>query len=50
MTTLESIASMEPMLPPVGDRRLEDLALDLATRASALTGRVASHIKWFRFI
>ena len=41
MTTLESSSSMEPMLPPAGDRRLEDLALDLATKASALAGRLA---------
>ena len=45
MTTLESIASMEPMLPSVGDRRLEDLALDLATKASALAGRLPTPVR-----
>ena len=27
---------MEPMLPPEGERNLEDLAIDLATKASGL--------------
>ena len=36
---------MEPMLPPAGDRRLEDLALDLATKASALAGRLAPPVR-----
>jgi Fic family protein len=39
-TAIESVALMEPMLPPEGERKLEDLAIDLATRASALAGRV----------
>ena len=37
---IESIALMEPMLPPEGERKLEDLAIDLASKASALAGRV----------
>ena len=32
----ESTSSMEPMLPPEGERNLEDLAIDLATKASGL--------------
>src|SRR5438132_13699954 len=39
-TAIESIALMEPMLPPEGERKLEDLAIDLASKASALAGRV----------
>jgi len=36
METTASIALMEPMLPPDGEGRLEDLALDMATKASGL--------------
>ncbi len=36
---------MEPMLPPAGDRQLQDLALDLATKASALAGRLAPTVR-----
>ena len=32
----ENTSSMEPMLPPEGERNLEDLAIDLATKASGL--------------
>lgn len=34
----ESIALMEPMLPPSGNKELEDLAMELATKGSALAG------------
>jgi hypothetical protein len=37
---VESASLMEPMLPPEGERRLEDLAIDLASKASALAGQV----------
>src|SRR5438045_6278014 len=37
---IEGIALMEPMLPPEGERKLEDLAIDLTSKASALAGRV----------
>ena len=41
----ESSALMEPMLPPVGDRQLEDRAFDLIQKASALGGRVPDAVK-----
>ena len=34
----ETVASMEPMLPAQGQRELEDLAMDLAKKSSALAG------------
>src|SRR5579864_5691614 len=37
---IENVSLMEPMLPPEGERRLEDLAIDLASKASALAGQV----------
>lgn len=40
MKTTESITMMEPMLPPDGESRLEDLALDMATRASGLASQL----------
>ena len=36
MTIPEPISLMEPMLPPEGERKLEDLAMNLATKASGL--------------
>jgi Fic family protein len=36
----QSVALMEPMLPEEGNRLLEDLAIDLTAKASALAGRV----------
>ncbi len=33
--------SMEPMLPPEGERHLEDLAFELVTKASSLAGRMS---------
>jgi hypothetical protein len=39
-TAIKNVALMEPMLPPGGERKLEDLAIDLASKASALAGRV----------
>lgn len=41
----ESTALMEPMLPPSGERQLEDRAFDLIQRASALGGRVPDAVK-----
>lgn len=40
MGTTESITMMEPMLPPDGESRLEDLALDMATKASGLASQL----------
>ena len=37
---IEIASLMEPMLPPEGERQLEDLAIDLASKASALAGQV----------
>ena len=34
-------ATMEPMLPPEGERHLEDLAFELVTKASSLAGRMS---------
>ena len=34
----ETVALMEPMLPAQGQRELEDMAMDLAKKSSALTG------------
>lgn len=41
----EPTALMEPMLPPAGERQLEDRAFDLIQRASALGGRVPDAVK-----
>ena len=43
--TQESPALMEPMLPPAGERQLEDRAFDLIQKASALGGRVPHAVK-----
>ena len=40
MIKTESVDSMEPMLPPDGIRKLENLAFDLATKASGLASQV----------
>ncbi len=42
MATTESTELMEPMLPPKGERKLEDLAMDLATKASALASQLGT--------
>jgi Fic family protein len=36
---------MEPLLPPAGDRQLEDRAFDLVQKASTLAGRVPDAVK-----
>lgn len=38
--TAETPRLMEPMLPPEGERVLEDLAVDLVAKANALAGRL----------
>ncbi len=38
--TTESIALMEPMLPALGNKELEDMAMELAKKGSALAGTV----------
>lgn len=45
MASGESITSMEPMLPPENERRLEDLALDLATKASGLASQLPQLVR-----
>ena len=39
-TVVENPALMEPMLPHEGERRLEDLAIELVSKASALAGNL----------
>jgi len=36
---------MEPMLPPENERRLEDLAFDLATKANSLASQVPRQVR-----
>lgn len=38
--TQESIGFMEPMMPSVGNRQLDDLALDLVAKANKLAGQL----------
>ena len=45
MGTTENISLMEPMLPPEGKRELEDLALDLATKASGLASQLPPAVR-----
>lgn len=45
MKVTESIRSMEPMLPPDGERKLEDLAMDLATKASGLASQLSPAVR-----
>ena len=40
METTESITLMEPMLPPEGEKRLEDLAIEMATKATGLASQL----------
>jgi len=41
----ESTELMEPMLPPDGARKLEDLAIDLATKASGLASQLPQAVR-----
>lgn len=43
--TEERTGLMEPMLPPEGERNLEDLAIDLATKAAELAGQLPKPVK-----
>ena len=45
MTVSESTGLMEPMLPPDGERHLEDLAMDLATKASGLASQLPPAVR-----
>ena len=45
MTDTESIGLMEPMLPPDGERNLEDLAIDMATKASGLASQLPPAVR-----
>jgi Fic family protein len=40
LPVIEDPGSLEPLMPPIGQRRLEDLAVDLVARASGLAGRL----------
>lgn len=40
LAALENVSLMEPMMPPEGDQSLENLAIDLASKANALAGQV----------
>ena len=44
-TTEERIGLMEPMLPPEGERTIEDLAIDLATKAAGLAGQLPQPVR-----
>jgi Fic family protein len=45
MVDTENIARMEPMLPPDGERHLEDLAFDMATKASGLASQLPLSVR-----
>ena len=45
MLISENTSSMEPMLPPEGERKLEDLAMDLATKASGLASQLPPAVR-----
>jgi hypothetical protein len=45
MGTTVNISLMEPMLPPEGKRELEDLAFDLATKASGLASQLPPAVR-----
>lgn len=45
MKSTESIGLMEPMLPPDGESRLEDLAIDMATKASGLASQLPQAVR-----
>lgn len=45
MRLVENISSMEPMLPPDGERKLEDLAIDMATKASGLASQLPPAVR-----
>jgi hypothetical protein len=40
MKMIANIASMEPMLPPEGEKRLEDLAFEVIAKGSRLAGQL----------
>ena len=45
MAITEGVVLMEPMLPPDGERKLEDLAIDLATKASGLARQLPPTVR-----
>ena len=45
MSIAEGIGLMEPMLPPDGERELEDLAMDLATKSSGLASQLPPTVR-----
>jgi len=45
MGIAEGIGLMEPMLPPDGERELEDLAMDLATKSSGLASQLPQTVR-----
>ncbi|GEM_PF-4659539 len=46
MENMESIGLMEPMLPPEGERNLEDLAMEATKNISSTTRQTAPSIPW----
>ena len=44
MDLIENPALMDPLLPPDGERNLEDLAFDLLAKASKLAGMLQSEV------
>ncbi len=45
METPESITLMEPMLPPEGEKKLEDLAIELAAKAMGLASQLPPAVR-----
>ena len=45
MVDTQNIARMEPMLPPDGEHNLEDLAFDMATKASGLASQLSLSVR-----
>ena len=45
MGITEGIGLMEPMLPPDGERKLEDLAMNLAIKAAGLAGQLPQNVR-----
>lgn len=45
MILAENISSMEPVLPPDGERKLEDLAIDLVTKAGGLANQLPPPVR-----
>lgn len=42
---IENVSLMEPMLPPRGERALEDLALTLAEKSSSMAATIPASVQ-----